>query len=80
MKYIKKLIAWFNARNEERARVESANVAREAEERVQLREFKGNIYITIDEIPVVAVSSHIKDAIAALEESRLTYRAYIQSI
>lgn len=80
MKYIQKVVAWFNARNEERARVESANVAREAEERVQLREFKGNIYITIDEIPVVAVSSHIKDAISALEESRLTYRTYIQSI
>lgn len=77
MKYIKKVVAWFNARKAEKAKEMSALIAQEAEERVQLREFKGDIYISIDDIPVVAVSSHVKTAVPALEEARQTFRAYI---
>lgn len=77
MKYIQKVVAWLNARKAEKAKAMSALIAQEAEERVQLREFKGDIYISIDDIPVVAVSSHVKTAVTALEEARQTFRTYI---
>lgn len=77
MKYIQKVVAWFNARKEEKAKVANARIVQEAEERVQLREFRSGIYIAIDGIPVVSISSHVKEAIPALEEARKTFRTYI---
>lgn len=77
MKYIQKVAAWFNARKAEKERIASERIVRASEKRVQLREFKGDIYIAIDDIPVVAVSSTIKMAVPALEEARQTFRTYI---
>lgn len=77
MKYIEKVTAWFKARKEEKVREANERNVRESEERVQLREFKGGIYIALDEIPVVAVSSHINEAIEALEDVRKTVLQYI---
>lgn len=77
MKLIQKVVAWFNARKEEHERMASERILRISEERVQLREFKSGIYIAIDGIPVVSVSSHVKDAIPALQEARQTFLSYI---
>lgn len=77
MKYIKKVIAWFNARKADKVKAAKEYTARMVEERVQLREFKSGIYIAIDGIPVVSVSSHVKEAIPALEEARQTFLSYI---
>lgn len=78
MKYIQRVVAWFNARKADKERVANERIVRVSEERVQLREFKGDIYITIDGIPVVAVSSNSKTAVPALEEARQTFRTYIK--
>lgn len=77
MKCIQRVIAWFNARKADKVKAAKEYTARMVEERVQLREFKGGIYISIDDIPVVAVSSHTKEAIPALDEARQTFLAYI---
>lgn len=77
MKSIQKVVAWFNARKAEKERMASERIIRVSEERVQLREFKGDIYIAIDDIPVVAVYSTVKMAVPALEEARQTFRTYI---
>lgn len=77
MKYIQKVVTWFNARKESIAKEKNARFVRETEERVQLREFKNGIYIAIDGIPIVSVSSHVKEAIPALEEVRQTFLSYI---
>lgn len=77
MKYIQKVVAWLNARKAEKERIANERIVRASEERVQLREFKGDIYIAIDGIPVVAVSSTSKMAVPALEEARQTFRTYI---
>ena len=77
MKYIQKVIAWVNARKADKIKATTEYTARIVKERVQLREFKGGIYISIDGIPIVSVSSHIKEAIPALEEARQTYFSYI---
>lgn len=77
MKSIQKVVAWFNARKAEKERMASERIIRVSEERVQLREFKGDIYIAIDGIPVVAVSSTVKMPVSALEEARQTFRTYI---
>lgn len=77
MKYIQKVIAWVNARKADKVKATKEYTARIVKERVQLREFKGGIYISIDGIPIVSVSSHTKEAIPALEEARQTYFSYI---
>lgn len=77
MKCLKKVVTWFNSRKEKKVKMANERTVQEAEERVQLREFKGDIYISIDDIPVVAVSSHVKTAVPALEEARQTFRTYI---
>ena len=77
MKYIQKVIAWVNARKADKVKAAKEYTTRMVKERVQLREFKGGIYISIDGIPIVSVSSHTKEAIPALEEARQTYFAYI---
>ena len=77
MKYIQKVIAWVNARKADKVKATKDYTERIVKERVQLREFKGGIYISIDGIPIVSVSSHTKEAIPALEEARQTYFSYI---
>lgn len=77
MKYIQKVVAWLNARKAKKERIANERIVRASEERVQLREFKGDIYIAIDGIPVFAVSSTSKMAVPALEEARQTFRTYI---
>ena len=77
MEFIQRVVAWFNARKEDKIKAAKEYTTRMAKERVQLREFKGGIYISIDGIPIVSVSSHTKEAIPALEEARQTYFSYI---
>ena len=77
MKYTQRVVAWIKARRTERERAENERIIRVSRERVQLREFNGEIYIALDKIPIVSVSSHIKEAIPALEEVRQTLLSYI---
>ena len=77
MKYIQQVATWLKARKAEKMKAAREHAARMVEERIHLREFKSGLYIAIDCIHFVSVSSHVKEAIPALEEARRTFLSYI---
>lgn len=77
---VQAVAAWFKAHREAKEKAETASMAREASERIQLQEFMGKVHISIDGIPLMPVDSLRKDAIPALEEVRMTYRNYANQL
>ena len=74
MNILRKITAWLKTRHTLKQQAREREHYDIVQQRLQLREFKGQLYISIDRIPIIATG---KDPIKDLDESRYTFYTYL---
>lgn len=67
---------WRTDERKRKAEIKKVSVRSEAEERIQIREWRGKIYICIDDVPLMGCLPSDDETLKMLEQMRMLYAAY----